>query len=154
MALGFNLPFNVCEPEPVPEVVAKLTKNGMLPPGPARLPVPAVRTAFGLNDTVYGIPSEHLTVAVDVAVSVPVTATMLPKFMLVTFIAQFAVTVIWVVKLNVVVAADASCWLVAIATSIVSPVNLFRPIRIISPGFGVQRYSQKFKSGCKKTVKK
>ena len=107
MGLAVSLPFNVWAPEPVPDDVAKLTKTVMLPPGPASVPVPAVKTAFGLNDTVYGIPSEHLTVATEEDVSVPVTATMLPKFMLVTFMAQFAVTLTLVVKLNVVVAADA-----------------------------------------------
>lgn len=47
--------------------------------------------------------------ATDEAVSVPVTAVMFPKFMLVTFTAQLAVTLTLVVKLNVVVAADANC---------------------------------------------
>lgn len=51
MGLAVSLPFNVCVPEPVPEDVAKLTKTVMLPPGPASVPVPAVKTAAALNDT-------------------------------------------------------------------------------------------------------
>ena len=97
------------------------------------MPKPEVCAAAGLNDTLYGVPAEQVTLAVDVDVSVPVTTVIVPKFMLETVIAQDATTLIFVVKLNVVVAADAEWAAKGSAKHIPIPINLLISIRINRP---------------------
>ena len=134
-----RMPFITWFPLPVPAVVANVALNWILPPGPARLPMPVVWTAPGAKDTAYGMPRLHFTATVDVAVSVPRIATLLPKFIADALTEQDAVMVILVVKLNDCVAAKAEGMHRGRAKSPPILTAILPPRRIYCPDLRIQR---------------
>lgn len=100
----------MCVPVPVPVEVASVTRAFMFVPGPTSAAMPVVMTKPALNDTEYAVPAEHVTATVDVAVSVPKTVAILPKFIAEALIAQVCTTFTLDVRVDDCVAAKAE-WL-------------------------------------------
>ncbi len=136
MGLAVSFPFKICVPVLVPALVPRLTKTWILPPGPVKFPVPEVCTAPGLKDTEYAVPAEQVTLADDVVTSVPVTAVILPKFMLETVMAQAWAIVTLVVKAMDLLAATALCAIADANRNAPIPALNLPPKRIYGPCIG------------------